>query len=111
MITPYRRAGATISTVKIRAVTLGLDLPRPEVTDAPFFTAGAFLREARDAFQAGGIEVETTRLAGGHVAAATPTWTSATEAAARAHGIEYLSIGRFAASAHAFVGNELGKIL
>jgi uncharacterized protein len=111
MITPYRRAGATISAVKIRAVTLGLDLPRPDVSDAPFAAAGAFLQEARSAFSAAGIEVQTTRTAGGVIETATPTWTSAVEAAARAHGIEYLSIGRFASSAHDFVANKLGELL
>src|ERR671929_218880 len=64
MITPTWQPGATISAVKIRAVTLGLDLPVPEVVRAPLVAAGRFLAEARRAFGAEGLEVQTTRLAG-----------------------------------------------
>jgi uncharacterized protein len=111
MIPLPRMPGATISAVKIRAVTLGLDLPRPDVQDAPFAAAGRFLERARDAFQAHGIEVQTSRMAGAQLEHATPEWAARTEAVARGHGIEYLSIGRFSESAHAFVADELAEIL
>ena len=42
MITLMVVLGATISAVKIRAVTLGLDLPAPKVVAAPFETAARY---------------------------------------------------------------------
>jgi uncharacterized protein len=97
--------------VKIRAVTLGVDLPSPEVDEAPFEAAGKFLGRARAAFQAAGIEVQTTRLAGSARDSASPEWAAATERAARKHGVEYLSLGRLPAKAHAFVANAMPRIL
>jgi len=44
MITPRVVSSATISTVKIRAVTLGLDLPVPELVSAPFEAGAAGIR-------------------------------------------------------------------
>jgi uncharacterized protein len=118
MITPYCLASATISAVKIRAVTLGLELPLPEVVDAPFIQAGRFLASARQAFADAGIEVQTTRVAGPDLGAALPklgeelaTWAAATEAVARASGVEYLSLGRLPASAHAVVAGQVAPIL
>jgi uncharacterized protein len=115
MITPFHLAGATISAVKIRAVTLGLDLPAPEVVDAPFVAAGRFLASARDAFGAEGLEVQTTRMAGADLGARLPdafqTWATRTEAIAKQSGVEYLSFGRLRASAHAFVAEQVAPIL
>ena len=118
MITPFRLAGATISAVKIRAVTLGLDLPLPEVIDAPFEAAAIFLPAARQAFADAGIEVQTTRVAGCDLGSRLPqlgtrlaAWATATEAAARSSGVEYLSLGRLPASAHDVVGEHLAPIL
>src|SRR5690348_10954476 len=112
MITPFGVSSATISAVKIRAVTLGLELPAPDVSDAPFVSAGRFLGAARSAFGAAGLEVQTTRLAGADLAARLPqigtsvgAWASTTEAAARGNGVEYLSLGRLPASAHAIVAD------
>ena len=100
-----------ISAVKIRAVTLGLDLPEPEIDDAPFTAAGRFLSSARSAFAVAGIDVETTRLAAGAVHHATLEWAAATEAAARGQGIEYLSLGRLPSTAHDFVAEHMADIL
>jgi hypothetical protein len=50
MITPWAVPSATISTVKIRAVTLGLDLPTPDVASAPFETAARFPFGAKAAY-------------------------------------------------------------
>src|SRR5260370_2794131 len=99
--------GATISAVKIRAVTLGLDLPAPEVATAPFAEAARFLKAAMQAFEAVGLEVQTTRVAGPDLS---PTlgklggdglahWTRQTETSARAVGIAFLSFGRLPATA------------
>jgi uncharacterized protein len=110
---------ATIQAVKIRAVTLGLDLPVPEVTAAPFARAAGFLSEARGTFQASGIDVQTARLAGPDLG---PTlgalgaerlvdWAARTEAAARSAGIDYLSLGKIPAAAHAIVGERVAPIL
>jgi uncharacterized protein len=118
MITRLDLASATISAVKIRAVTLGLDLPVPEVADAPFIAAGQFLAAARDAFADAGLEVQTTRMAGADLASGLPrldgrlsAWAASTEAVAKAHGVEYLSLGRLPASAHAVVSDDVATIL
>jgi uncharacterized protein (UPF0210 family) len=97
----------TISTVKIRAVTLGFDLPRPGAERRPFEEAAAFLRTARDSFAAAGVEVQTTRCAGPaldgflaeHGAARLADWASDSEAAALEAGIDYLSLGRLPSTA------------
>jgi uncharacterized protein (UPF0210 family) len=119
MITRYALVGATISAVKIRAVTLGLDLPAPEAVAAPFEDAARFLAAAKGAFQADDIEVQTTRLAGPDLgpmleqfgADRLAGWASRTEAAARAAGIDYLSFGRLPAWAHTVVAEQLAPIL
>src|SRR5262245_50312838 len=114
MITRGYLPSATISAVKIRAVTLGFDLPVPEVADAPFAAAGRFLRDARQAFGTAGIEVQTTRAAGADVhqlPANLPDWSARTERAARAHGIEYLSLGRLPAFAAPLVADEIAPVL
>jgi uncharacterized protein (UPF0210 family) len=119
MITLIAVLGATISAVKIRAVTLGLDLPAPEVVAAPFDEAARFLKSAKQAFEAAGLEVQTTRVAGPDLS---PTlgklggdglahWTRQTETAARAAGIDFLSFGRLPASAHDVVAEHLAPIL
>jgi uncharacterized protein len=106
--------------VKIRAVTLGLDLPAPAVDTAPLRAAADFLKHARGAFGEAGLEVQTTRAAGPDLAAtlarldggaALPSWAWQTEAAARSAGIEYLSFGRIPSSAHAFVEQHMASIL
>src|SRR6266508_4656856 len=105
----------TISTVKIRAVTFGFDLPRPEVEIAPFESAAAFLRTARSSFEDVGIDVQTLRCAGPSLDGALnddfARWCAATETAAHQAGIEYLSLGRVPASAHEFVADGLASIL
>ena len=117
MITPPAVSGATISTVKIRAVTVGLELA-PTPPETSLVAAGRFLADARAAFAAAGIEVQTTRAAGpdlGGLLANHPegpaTWAAATEAAARAHGIEYLSLGRVPAAVPAFVAEQVAPLL
>jgi uncharacterized protein len=105
--------------VKIRAVTLGLDLPAPEVVAAPFDAAARFLSAAKQAFEASGVEVQTTRVAGPDLgptlaslgADGLAAWAAETEAAARTAGIDYLSFGRLPASAHAVVAEQLAPIL
>ncbi|MBV8716800.1 MAG: DUF711 family protein [Chloroflexi bacterium] len=101
--------------MKIRAVTLGLDLPAPEVDDAPFVAAGRFLAAARDAFTGEGLEVQTTRVAGADLGPNLPdpfsAWAARTEAVAKAHGIEYISLGRLRASSHAVVAEHAAPIL
>src|SRR5262249_36326166 len=97
----------TISTVKIRAVTLGIDLPRPGAERRPFEEAAAFLRTARDSFAAAGVEVQTTRCAGSaldgflaeHGPADLADWARDSEAAAVDAGIDYLSLGRLPSTA------------
>jgi uncharacterized protein (UPF0210 family) len=119
MITLLVLPGATISAVKIRAVTLGLDLPAPEVVSAPFEQAARFLTEAKHAFESVGIEVQTTRVAGPDLARTLvtlgvdrlPAWTARTEAAARAAGIDYLAFGRLPAAAHQVVAEQVAPIL
>src|ERR1700720_1658958 len=101
MITLSTVLGATISAVKIRAVTLGLDLPAPEVVAAPFVEAARFLREAVHAFESVGTEVQTTRVAGPDLertllalgVAGPAGWAARTETAARTAGIDYLALG------------------
>jgi uncharacterized protein (UPF0210 family) len=105
--------------MKIRAVTLGLDLPAPEVVAAPFEEAAQFLSTARRAFQAVGVEVQTTRVAGPDLGPLLQQldgrglagWAAETEAAARRAGIDYLSFGRLPASAHACVAEQVAAIL
>ncbi len=97
--------------MKIRAVTLGLDLPSPEVDEAPYVAAGRFLNAARSAFAVAGIEVQTTRVAGSAVQHVTSDWATASEAAARAQGIEYLSLGRLSSTSHEFVAEQMADIL
>jgi uncharacterized protein (UPF0210 family) len=102
--------------VKIRAVTLGLDLPLPDVVDAPFVAAGRFLTSARQAFGRAEIEVQTTRVAGADLDLRLlgddlPAWAARTEAVARSNGVEYLSLGRLPAAAHATVADQLAPIL
>jgi uncharacterized protein (UPF0210 family) len=117
MITPRAVSSATISAVKIRAVTLGLDLPVPQVVSAPFEGAARFLSVARASYAAAGIEVQTTRVAGADLGASlhklqkVPAWAAQTEAAARGAGIDYLSLGRVPASAHQLVEEQLAPIL
>jgi uncharacterized protein (UPF0210 family) len=104
--------------VKIRAVTLGLDLPGPDAVAAAFEAAGRFLSGAKGAFQAGGLEVQTLRVAGpdlgprlARAGADLATWATETEAAARACGIDYLSLGRLPAWAHGTVAENVAPIL
>ena len=88
--------------MKIRAITLGLELPGPRVEPGPLHRAAEFLNDAREAFRAAGLEVQTTRIAG---PALEPTlsrmdgeafaaWAAETEDTARSTGIDYLSLGR-----------------
>jgi uncharacterized protein (UPF0210 family) len=108
-----------ISAVKIRAVTLGLDLPVPDVDAAIFEKAAAFLDGARDAFATAGIEVQTTRVAGPDLgptlalldSSAVAAWAASIEATAKSAGIGYLSLGRVPAQAHPFVKGQLADIL
>jgi hypothetical protein len=118
MITLKDASSATISAVKIRAVTLGFDLPLPEVADRPFVAAGRFLADARRAFDGVGIEVQTTRVAGADLGPrlhelgdGLAAWAARTEAVARTNGIEYLSLGRLPASAHTLVSEYVAPIL
>src|ERR1051326_7502362 len=101
MITPLDLASATISAVKIRAVTLGLDLPMPDVEDAPFIAAGRFRAPARDQFPAADLEVQPSRVGGADLASGLSqlrrglkAGAADTEAAAKSHGVENLSLGR-----------------
>jgi uncharacterized protein (UPF0210 family) len=105
--------------VKIRAVTLGADLPTPEVRSAPFAAAARFLAEASARFAAAGIPVQMTRMAGPDLTATLrargeaglSTWARETEAAALAAGIDYLSFGRLPAAAHEVVATQVAPIL
>jgi len=105
--------------VKIRAVTLGLDLPTPRAVAAPFEGAARFLSAARQAFQTRGVEVQTTRVAGPDLARSLASfgadwltgWAAQTESAARAAGIDYLALGRLPASAYAVVAEQVAPIL
>src|SRR5947207_12649813 len=118
MITLSLMPGATISPVKIRAVTFGLDLPVPEVVNEPFEAAAGFLAAARQAFEADGIEVQTTRLAGpdlgphlGRIGERFNEWALHTEQTARECGIEYLSLGRLPAASSAVVAEHAAPVL
>src|SRR5258708_27418455 len=119
MITLLAVPGATISAVKIRAVTLGLDLPAPEVVPAPFEAAARFLTAAKQAFESVGVEVQTTRVAGPDLGTTLSTlganglagWAARTEAAARAAGIDYLALGRLPATAHEVAAEHGAPIL
>ncbi len=119
MITLMGLLGATISAVKIRAVTLGLDLPVPEVVSAPFEEAARFLTAAKQAFESVGVEVQTTRVAGPDLGSALSSlgvgglagWAARTEAAARGAGIDYLALGRLPAWAHEVVAEQVAPIL
>ncbi|HEX8967105.1 MAG TPA: DUF711 family protein, partial [Chloroflexota bacterium] len=104
--------------MKIRAVTLGMDLPVPEVAIEPFEVAGRFLAEARQAFEAAGIEVQTTRLCGPALESNAPGasaglrhWATSCEAAARQAGIEYISLGRVSARRPDVVAEQVAPIL
>ncbi|MGI9149433.1 MAG: DUF711 family protein [Chloroflexota bacterium] len=105
--------------MKIRAVTLGLDLPAPKPAAATFDAAARFLSAANQAFQTCGIEVQTARVAGPDLGPAIlefgaewlAGWAAGTEAAARAAGIDYLSLGRVPAWAGAVVAEHLARIL
>jgi uncharacterized protein (UPF0210 family) len=105
--------------VKIRAVTLGVDLPAPEVTAAPFEAAARFLSAAAQAFQTGGFEVQTTRLAGPNLSSALrgmgalglATWASTVRDAASGSGIAYFSYGRLPVWAHEAVAEHVAPIL
>lgn len=113
MIAPRHSPGATISPVKIRAVTLGLDLPS-DVVAAPFADAGRFLRAASDAFAARELDVQTTRVAGPPLEklnVSISDWAARTEAAARDNGISYLSLGRIPAANDRFVEEQLADVL
>lgn len=113
MIPLPRQVGATISAVKIRAVTLGLDLPLP-VRQQPFVDAGRFLSDARRIFEDAMLEVQTLRLAGAVLdphRSNLSQWAADTEAAARQGGVEYLSLGQVPATAHTFVAEQLAPIL
>src|SRR5438445_7037895 len=113
MITLWPLPSATISAVKIRAVTLGLDLPAPEVAAAPFESAGRFLSNAKAAFAQVGLEVQTTRAAGAELTHFTDLqrWAAETESVARAAGIDYLSLGRLPASAHHVVAERVAPVV
>ena len=105
--------------MKIRAVTVGLDLPAPTIDSAVFSEAASFLRDARASFGAAGLEVQTTRAAGADLATLLgqltgerlAIWARDTEAAARGAGIEYLSFGRLPGTAHAVVAEHVAPIL
>jgi uncharacterized protein len=119
MITLAAVSGATISAVKLRAVTLGFDLPVPEVVAPPFEQAASFLSGAKQAFEAVGLEVQTTRVAGPDLESTLrklgtdrfAAWCLATEVAARDAGIDYISLGRLAAGSHAVVAEHVAPIL
>jgi uncharacterized protein len=115
MITLARWPGVPSRPMKIRAVTLGLDLPSPDVLPGPFEAAARFFAGAKDAFAAAGLEVQTTRLAGADLRSQfdleLADWATATEATARACGIEYLALGRLPSSAHHVVSDLVAPIL
>src|SRR5438477_862719 len=105
--------------VKIRAVTLGSDLPVPRASAPPFEQAARFLSKSRAAYSKAGIEVQTARLAGPDLGpalgklgeASLMDWATETESAARAAGIDYLSFGRLPAWAHQVVAEQVAPIL
>ncbi|HEV7664676.1 MAG TPA: DUF711 family protein [Chloroflexota bacterium] len=105
--------------MKIRAVTLGLNFPSPNVVAAPFEQAARFLAAATDAFGAAGVEVQTTRLAGPDLGLTLSrlgekrlgAWTAETEQAARNAGIGYVSFGRVPASSSEVVEVDCAAVL
>ncbi len=105
--------------MKIRAVTVGLDLPAPTIDHQPFADAARFLKQARSTFGAAGLDVQTTRVAGPDLGPALASlgerglaaWAKETEAAARDAEIEYLSFGRLPSSAHTVVAEQVAPIL
>jgi uncharacterized protein (UPF0210 family) len=105
--------------MKIRAVTLGLELPVPRVEAEPFERAAAFLRDADSVFAATGLEVQTTRVAGPDLTDALrqlngegfADWAAEIEAMARDAGIDYVSFGRLPATAHVVVSRQVPAIL
>lgn len=88
--------------VKIRAVTLGMDLPWPQVDAAPFRAAAEFLQVAQERLAGQGVEVQTLRVAGGELGPLLGSlsgeqfraWATDTERTARDAGVGYLSLGR-----------------
>jgi len=111
--------GLSCGAVKIRAVTLGFELPAPRVAAAPFERAAHFLARARQAFAAAGLEVQTGRAAGPDLGRTIERlgprglagWAAETSAAAGAAGIDYLSLGRIPPVAHEVVGELLAPML
>lgn len=105
--------------MKIRAVTLGLDLAAPDVSATAFGVAAEFLRTARQAFSDAGIEVQTTRAAGPDLARTLERvgqdgfarWAAETERAAADAGIDYLSLGRLPVTAHTVVERQVADIV
>jgi uncharacterized protein (UPF0210 family) len=106
--------------VKVRAVTLGVELPVPDVVAAPFERAAAFLRDAGRAFADAGVDVQTRRLAGPDLSLQLGTivdgpgfrgWAAESERVARDSGIDYLSLGRLPATATRLVERELASTL
>lgn len=101
----WQGSSRTIVAMKIRAVTLGMDFPAPRVDPTVFASAGRFLAVARDAFEADGLPVQTTRLAGPDLGPtlarldgeALRVWATETERAATEAGVQYLSLGRIPA--------------
>jgi uncharacterized protein len=111
-----------MSGVKLRAVTLGMDLPVPAARGPALREAAAFLRQAREAFGALGVEVQTTRVAGpelGDTLArlgapggdALRHWARASEAAAREAGVDYLALGRVPTDRPDLVERDAAAIL
>jgi len=105
--------------VKIRAVTLGLDLPTPADPTEPLRRAASFLGGARAAFGAAGIDVQTVRVAGQALdevcarlsVADLQAAARGVEAAARAAGIDFLSLGRIPANRPDVVRQAVASIL
>ncbi|MBV9542825.1 MAG: DUF711 family protein, partial [Chloroflexi bacterium] len=104
--------------MKIRAVTVGLDLPVPHVTTSVFDEVASFLRDATQAFSQAGLEVQTTRIAGADLGQTIDAlgdglkpWAAETEHATREAGIDYLSIGRIPARQHAIVRDVVAPLL
>lgn len=112
--------GATIGSVKIRAITLGTDLPLDGSLPAAMRQAGAFLSSARAAFEGAGLPVQTTRVAGPGLGpllsqpgqpAHLRSWAARAEGAARDAGVEFLSLGRVPADQHEVVRQHVADIL
>jgi uncharacterized protein (UPF0210 family) len=94
--------------MKIRAITLFADLG-PPLDEAQLAHLGEFARVARQAYQADGFEVQTTRLAT-RVFPGPPLieFAIALEQACRAHGFEYVSLGPVGHDARADLPDLLG---